>query len=166
MLTALGYFYLTATIYNLAHQNVLTTAIINMVLIFVFVIFDKLLAILHIRMNKNRDKTKPLSLLKKFFNWYLDSASFKSTLYLFYIAITIGLAINAAGAQLRFFTQGYLIAMQYGLLLLFAVDKFLSRIFKDIVENEECINGGVITDVENTSIDENKIENQNDSQDE
>jgi|GEM_PF-2982120 len=142
LFTAYGYMAMIAMIFNASDGDILTTAIWNMVFIILFIISDKIVGRFHAWLNRKWDKTKPLSVWKRILNWYIGGSSFKSALYLFYVFIVICLALDVAGVEQNFIHSDFLTAVQYGILLLFAVDKFLERIFKDIIENQECENGG------------------------
>ena len=141
ILYAWGFFWLSMVVYsNIAGRNVLLASILNLVLIFIFVIMNKL-EDLFLRKILTREKCKELNLPLKALKQYFLGPSFKSSLYIFYIVILVGVAILAADPYIGFLQEfrGYLLSVQYGVLFLIAVDKFLAHILKDITRDDKLI---------------------------
>ena len=130
------FFYLTVIVFtDIAQGNTLTATVWNFALIVFFIIFDKVCQLIYVKLNSQRAEGKKLSIPKKILKFYLGGASFKSALYLFYIVIIVCAALMAANPELTLLPYDYLISVRYGILILFAVDSFLGRIFKDVIES-------------------------------
>ena len=126
-------FWLTMNIFYGVDGHVLSATIWNMIFIVVFLISDRLFDLLTVK-TKAAAKRKN-NLFLRALNWYLDSASFKSGIYFFYIGITVCSAIMAADPEfIPLLTEmsDFFLSVRYGILLLIAVDKFMEQIFKDI----------------------------------
>ena len=124
--------------YGVAEGHVLTATVWNMAFIVVFLISDRLFDMLTVKTKALAKKKNNIAL--RALNWYLDSASFKSGIYFFYIGITVCSAIMAADPE--FIPQlaemsDFFLSVRYGILLLIAVDKFMEQIFKDIKKYHE-----------------------------
>ena len=137
-----GFAYLTILTYSLiANRNVLIATILNLGLIAIFVIFNKLEDFWAKKLLKKEKESGKLNILFKSLKWYLGGPSFKSSLYVFYIVVLVGVAILVADPYTYFLQnfRGYLLSVQYGILFLIATDKFLDSIMKDIKRDDKAI---------------------------
>jgi hypothetical protein len=130
---AWGFFWLTAWIFiSIAEGNVLTATIWNCVIIVAFIIEDKYIDHIYPKMKAKYREKRP-NIFQKILLWYCGSASFKSSLYIFYFVMLICFAIVSAEpnfpilSNMRYYFQ----SLEYGILILFAGDNFLKQLFKD-----------------------------------
>ena len=133
-LFAYGYFGMTVFIFNnVAARSMITATVINSALIIVFLIEDKV-GDYFMDKQKTKDPNVKQNIIMRGLKSYFNSVSFKTALYLFYIFILICSAIDNVDPD--FFNQDfslYLLTVEYGILVLIAVDTFLSQFFKDLV---------------------------------
>ncbi|MCL2195713.1 MAG: hypothetical protein FWB76_07170 [Oscillospiraceae bacterium] len=135
---AYGYYSVTIYIFfNVTGQNVLAASIWNLSLLLAFLLLDKIIELLYIKYRKQL--TSGRSIPMRMLNAYLNSASMKSALYLFYVIILICTAILAAEPDFPALVplSGYFLSTRYGILLLIAADKFLEQITKDIKKDAD-----------------------------
>jgi len=129
---AYGYFWLTIIIFNnVAARSMIATTVLNFVLILVFLIEDKIGDYFTARQNA-KQQTKQ-STVKRIVRAYFNSVSFKTAIYLFYIFVLVCSAIERV--EPGFFSEHfslYLLSVEYGILVLIALDTFLSQFFKDV----------------------------------
>jgi len=140
ILYAAGFGLLTLTVYDfLARSNILLATLLNLLLILLFIIEEKFERVVLEKLIA-LEKKQGLNPFFKFIKFYILGPSFKSALYLFYIVILAGVAALAANPDIAFLQplSGYLTSVQYGILFLIAVDKFLINIIKDIKKDEKC----------------------------
>jgi len=130
---AFGHFYFTVLVFNnVAHRSMIAATVLNFVLILIFLIEDKV-GDYFSRKRKMKEQEKKQSVLSRFLTAYLDSVSFKTALYLFYIFVLVCSAIDRVEPD--FFGEGfslYLMTVEYGILVLVAADTFLSQFNKDV----------------------------------
>jgi len=137
LITAILYaffiFWMTQELFwSVARGDVFVGTIINMVYIVVALFMDRLETYLHIKM-QNKYKEKKLNILQRIIMAYIGGASFKSALYLYYFLMLICFALVGANPEfpvLRYM-GGYFQSIEYGILILFAGDTFLARLFKE-----------------------------------
>ena len=133
---AVGFLYFTTFIFNVA-PSLLAATIFNFALIILFLIED-LVAEYFVARYKLRNRDKQPSAFMRIFLSYFDSVSFKTSLYLFYIAILICSAIDTAEPDIfNDYFSLYLLTIEYGILVLVATDSFLGQFFKDISMREQ-----------------------------
>lgn len=130
---AFGYFWLTVVVFNnVAARSMIAVTVINFGLIIAFLIEDKVSDYYLTKQNtKEQDETQ--STFKRMVKAYLNSVSFKTALYLFYIFVLVCSAIEKV--EPGFFNEDfslYLLTVEYGILVLVASDTFLSQFFKDV----------------------------------
>ena len=132
-LFAFGYFAMTVLVFNnVAVRSMIAATVINSALIIFFLIEDKIGDYFMDR-QKTRDPSITQNILMRGLKSYFNSVSFKTALYLFYIYILICSAIDNVDPD--FFNEDfslYLLTVEYGILVLIAVDTFLSQFFKDV----------------------------------
>jgi len=132
---AFFFFWLTTNIfYGVANGDVLPATIWNTALIVFLVIWDKIEENIYVRI-KPKEGEKP-GLLKRIGLIYFGGASFKTSLYLFYFVMLIANALVAADPNFPFLysLSDYFKSVYYGILILFAADTFLTRLFDDAKE--------------------------------
>ena len=139
ILYAVSFGWLTIGIFNVSNGNVLLASILNLVAILLFVIGEKFERMLERKLLKIEKKEGSLSLPLKLIKGYIGGPSFKASLYFYYVVVLVGVAILAADPYIAFLYgwSGYFLSVQYGVLFLIAVDKFLDRITKDIKREGE-----------------------------
>ena len=132
---AFWYFYLTQVIYSNVDGHIVSAVILNMLLILLFVISEKI-ENYFLKKIKSKETTEKPGVFKRILMAYFGGASFKSALYFFYIFFTIYSAIHAADPDFFpfRFSDSYLLSVRYGILFLLAADKFFEQIFKDITK--------------------------------
>ena len=140
---AYGHLFFSQVIFwMVADGHVLTAAIWHMFSIIGFLIYDKLANYIHKKIQP-KDKSHKPNFVRRILNAYLGGSSFKTGLYLFYIGILALSAINASDPILfedvrhfgQFtFTSDYLVSVEYGILILIAVDTFIAHLTKDMNE--------------------------------
>jgi hypothetical protein len=132
-LFAFGHFGLTAIVFNnVAHRSLIAVTVINFALIIVFLIEDRV-ADYFTAKRKVKEQGKEQNILTKLLKSYLNSVSFKTALYLFYIFILICSAIdNVAPGYFSEDFSIYLLTVEYGILVLVAGDTFLNQFLKDV----------------------------------
>ena len=132
---AVGFFYLSVIIFNnFAHRSMIAVMVINFALIIIFLIEDALGDYFYHK-RKGKDQGKKQNIFVKMLLAYLSSVSFKTALYLFYIAILICSAIDTVEPGLFSEDFGlYLLSVEYGILVLVAADNFLIMLLKDIAQ--------------------------------
>ena len=114
--------------FELANENQLVATVANFGIITFFILLEKIELTLY-RYSRRRNRK-----LRRFLRWYLYGPSFKSTLYLIYVFIIIGMALLVAEPTISWLSPYYyfFLSMRYGVWYLIAIDKFTSQIFKDI----------------------------------
>ena len=133
VLYAYGIFFITTIISNFAGDRTSFAVILNIVMIIVFVIVEK---IEEFMLRKVEAKEMQHNLIFKLLMNYFKGPSFKSAMYLFYIVILIYSALAAADPKtFTFFPYEYLLSVRYGILVLIAADKFMAQVTKDITND-------------------------------
>ncbi|MCL2353503.1 MAG: hypothetical protein FWC69_02610 [Defluviitaleaceae bacterium] len=130
------YYQLTLGIWMWSDGNALIATLGNIAAIFAFMVLDKGEAYL-IKKAKTKGWDESPKTFMRGLMWYLYGPSMKSSLYLFYVIVLIGKAILAADPYFPILSNmaiSHLPFMEYGLMVLIAGDKFLSRLFKDVAE--------------------------------
>jgi hypothetical protein len=132
-LFAFGYYYLSVIVFNnVAYRSLIAATILNFALIIVFLIEDRVTDYIADK-RKAKDQAKKANIFKRALESYLNSVSFKTALYLFYIYILICVAIDRIEPE--HFSEAfsyYLLTVEYGILVLVASDAFLSQFLKDV----------------------------------
>jgi len=130
---AYGIFQITQIIYyNIAERDVLMATVLNMVLIIILVVSEKVEFYI-LRLFQEKGERGNPSLKKKIIMWYLDGPSFKSAMYFFYLVFIVYTAVMAADATIfADIPRSYIQSVQYGPLFLIAADKFAGQITKDM----------------------------------
>ena len=130
---AFGHFWLTVVVFNnLAGRSMLAATVTNFALIIVFLVEDRLGEYFAAK-QQMKDPNKKQNVFMRILKSYLNSVSFKTALYLFYIFILVCSAIDNVEPGL--FSEGfslYLLTVEYGILVLVAADTFLNQFFKDV----------------------------------
>ena len=130
---ALGFFYASVLIFNtVAPRSMIAATVLNFALIILFLLEDIVVDYLASK-KKAKEQGKKQSVFTRIFLAYGNSVSFKTALYLFYIVILICSAIETV--ESGFFSEEfrlYLLTVEYGILVLVAVDNFLGQFFKDV----------------------------------
>jgi len=113
---AIGVFYITVFIFNVAGGNVLVAAIWNMVYIIIFLIIERIDYFI-LKKIKSKDDNKKATIFKRILLAYLGSPSIKSALYFFYIGVTVVSAILAAEPDFPTLSNfsDYLLSVRYGI---------------------------------------------------
>ena len=141
MLYAFGIYNLTGLIFNFAYPSTALAIILNMSLIFLFVIAEKIE--LHIAKKICPKAATNIGPFKKAFLYYVKGPSFKSAMYVFYLAILIYSALEAADpARFNFFPEAYLQSVRYGIWVLVAADNFLVQIIADVYADRDTLGEG------------------------
>ncbi len=129
-LQALGILGLTSLLYfEVLERDMLRAALANFALIVVFSLYERLDRTVKRRLKRRYGSKPPLRV--QLLWGTADGASFKSGMYLFYIAVIVASAFLAADPDHTLLAHyaGYLQAMRYGILFLIAVDKFFEQLF-------------------------------------
>jgi len=129
-LVAYGWFWLSLGIYRVSNENTLTSTILNIAVIIIALIYDRIRNYFYVKRKAHERKRTVLSRLIDF---WVYSASVKTSLYLFYIGILICTAIIAVDVDFPFLTHmsDYFKSVEYGLLILLVTDIFLNRLLND-----------------------------------
>ena len=133
---AVGYFYISVYLFfSVAGGHMLTGTILNIFYIVFALVQDKIEHRFLLWVN-SRSKGDKKSLGLRIFNIVYGGASFKTSLYLFYVVIIICSAIVSAEPDFPYLSSfsGYLKSVEYGILLLVAADSFLGQFLKDVVK--------------------------------
>jgi len=132
---AWGFFWFSIIIFNnVAARSMIATMALNFALIIAFLIEDAVADYFYAK-KKPAEQSEPPGLFKRMINAYFTSVSFKTALYLFYIAILIWSAIDTVEPEL--FNEDislYLTSVEYGILVLVAADNFLQLFLKDVAK--------------------------------
>ena len=122
-------YWLTGLIFNATYENRVLTVGLNIALIIFFVLLEKFEHYMLEKLQRNHKHGQ----LRKLLISYLNGASFKSAMYVFYTIILIYTALQSADPE-RFYhlPYEYLNTIYYGILILMATDKFMAQITKDI----------------------------------
>jgi len=151
---AFVFFWVTNIIfYDVANTNLLYATIWNTALIIGLVVLEKGEEYVYAKIKPKNDSIK-VGFVKRIVLAYFGGASFKTSLYLFYSVMLVCNALVTADPDfpfLRYMTD-YFMSVYYGILILFAVDTFLSRLLNDIRVNQWQKH---IDDVETLSIIDN-----------
>ena len=130
---ALGHLWLTTIVFNnVAAQSMIAATTINFALIILFLIEDRIGDYFAAR-QKAKEQGKKQNIFRRILKAYLNSVSFKTSLYLFYIYILVCSAIDRV--EPGFFSEDfslYLLTVEYGILVLVATDTFLNHFLKDV----------------------------------
>jgi len=132
-LFAWGFFWTTVLIFNnVAGRSMIANTVLNFVLIIIFLLED-LVGDYYLSKKKEKAQDEKPGLFQRMIASYLSSVSFKTALYLFYIAILVFSAIDSVEPEL--FNEDfsmYLTSVEYGILVLVAADNFLQQFLKDV----------------------------------
>ena len=137
-LAAYSYFIMTDWIFQeVAEGDMLTMMIWNLMLILSWLAMDKMEKYIY-RWVKARDKKKGVTWWSKALAVMFYNISLKSALYFFYIGVLVCYAILAADPDFPHISHmgDYLQSVYYGALILFATDKLLGQVFKDVDSND------------------------------
>ena len=131
---AFGHFLITIAVFNnVAGRSMIAATAINFAVILFFIIEDLVSDHFYAKHQAKKQHKKP-NIFKKIVAAYFTSVSFKTSLYLFYIFILVCSAIDTVDPG--FFSEDfslYLLTVEYGILVLVAVDTFLGQFLKDVV---------------------------------
>ena len=123
---------------GVAEGSILPATLWNFGLIFAVLLFEKVAWIVAEKVYYWSKRDGRDTWLTGPVRWFLRDASYKASLYLFYIVLLICTAILAAAPDtpvLRDFYD-YFQSVRYGLLVLVAADKFLEQTIKDVRYDE------------------------------
>ncbi|MCL2438296.1 MAG: hypothetical protein FWC99_04310 [Coriobacteriia bacterium] len=137
-LMAYSYFIMTDWLFReVAEGDMLVMLIWNLVLILSMLIIERMEKYIYRRI-KARDKKNGATWWSKTLAFTFYNVSLKSTLYLFYIGVLICYALLAADPDFPHISHmsDYLQSVYYGALILFASDKLLEQVFKDVDSND------------------------------
>ncbi|MCL2619560.1 MAG: hypothetical protein FWD97_01325 [Defluviitaleaceae bacterium] len=143
VINAYFFFILTIGLFvSFGEENILASATWNLVLIVAFIAWEKVEGFVLGKIAKRLEKKS--NILLKAIKYYLSGVSFKTSLYLFYLFITVLGAVLAAqpdynpvltrtlvSSGFELYIRQYLLSVQHGILVLFAADGFLKQIFKE-----------------------------------
>ena len=130
---AYGYFWMTILVFNnVAARSMIAATVFNSALIIVFLIEDRIGDYFMDR-QKVKAPNEKQNIFMRGLKSYFNSVSFKTALYLFYIFILICSAIDNVDPDFfNHYFSLYLLTVEYGILVLVAVDTFLGQFFKDV----------------------------------
>ena len=130
-----AYFAFTLNMFQNAGGNLLVATFWNLGFIAIAIVTEKVEEFFLLKLKSKYDEGVLRNGLVKFIiKFFVDGASVKSVLYLFYVGILICSAIVAADPNFPYLRDitDYLQSMRYGLLILVAADKFTDQLFKDV----------------------------------